>query len=155
MNSKICKWLFILQGYNPDIQHIPGKRNPADSFSQQSAVDALVKKSSVHDANAAYVQQLRVSEDASDEKIQSALTKLFSQNSVSERQTVSKMTTQGQAQNQEQFLNQFKPEVQDQDQAQDQRQSDQCRLAVLRSGVMIDVQYKKKIYFIIEKRESV
>ena len=88
-NSRIWKWLSILQGYNVDIQHIPGKRNPADSLSRQSTVDALVKKSSLHDANAAYVQQLRVPEDASDEEIQSALTKLFSQNSVLERQTVS------------------------------------------------------------------
>ena len=151
VNSRIWKWLFILQDYNVDIQHIPGKRNPADSLSRQSAVDALVKKSSVHDANAAYVQQLRVSEDASDEEIQSALTKLFSQNSISERQTVLKMTTQDQAQNQEQMLNQIKPEVQYQDQAQDQRQSDQCKLAVLRSGVMIDVQYKKKIYSLLKK----
>ena len=144
VNSRIWKWLSILQGYNVDIQHIAGKRNPADSLSRQSAVDALVKKSSVHDANAAYVQQLRVSEDASDEEIQSALTKLFNQNSISERQTVLKMTTQDQAENQEQLLNQFKPEVQDQDQAQDQRQSDQYKLEVSRSGVMIDVQYKKK-----------
>ena len=126
-------------------------RNPADSLSWQSAVDALVKKSSIHDANAAYVQQLRVPEDASDEEIQSALTKLFSQNSVSERQTVLKMITQDQAQNQERLLNQFKPEFQDQDQAQDQRQSDQCKLAVLRSGVMIDVQYKKKTYSLFKK----
>ena len=101
VNSRIWKWLSILQGYNVDIQHIPGKLNPADSLSRQSAVDALVKKSSVHDANATYVQQLRVSEDASDEEIQSALTKQFSQNSVSERQIVLKMTTQDQAQNQE------------------------------------------------------
>ena len=82
VNSRIWKWLSILQGYNVDIQHIPGKRNPADSLSRQSAVDALVKKSSVHDANAAYVQQLRVPEDASYEEIQSALTELFSQKSV-------------------------------------------------------------------------
>ena len=56
VNSRIWKWLSILQGYNVDIQHIPGKRNPADSLSRQSVVDALVKKSLVHDANAAYVQ---------------------------------------------------------------------------------------------------
>ena len=79
MNSRIWKWLSILQGYNVDIQHIPGKRNPADSLSRQSVEDALVKKSSVHDANAAYVQKLRVSENASDDQIQAALTRLLSQ----------------------------------------------------------------------------
>ena len=50
-------------------KHIPGKRNPADSLSRQSVEDALVKKSSVYDANAAYVQKLRVPEDASDDQI--------------------------------------------------------------------------------------
>ena len=90
----IWKWLSILQGYNVDIHHIPGKRNPADSLSRQSTVDALVKKSLVHNTNALYVQQLRVPEHALDEEIQAALTKLFNQNSVSERQTILKMTTQ-------------------------------------------------------------
>ena len=57
-----------------------GKRNPADSLSRQSVTDALVKKSSVHDANEAYVQQLRVAVDASDAEIQKSLTRLFSKN---------------------------------------------------------------------------
>ena len=84
VNSRIWKWLSILQGYNVDIQLIPGKRNPAGSLSRQSANDALVRKSSVHDANAAYVQQLRVPNDAIDDQIQAALTRLFNQNSVSD-----------------------------------------------------------------------
>ena len=45
--------------------------------------DALKRKGSIHDANAAYVQQLRVASDASDKEIQSALTRLFRKQSDS------------------------------------------------------------------------
>ena len=93
VNSRIWKWLSILQGYHVDIQHILGKRNPADSLSRQSVKDALVRKSLVHDANAAYVQKLRVPEKETDAQIQAALDKLFNQNSKSEDQSVLKMTT--------------------------------------------------------------
>ena len=79
VNSRVWRWLSILQGYNVEIRHIPGKKNPADSLSRQLVSDALVRKGSVKDANSEYVQRLRVSPDASDSEIQSALHKLFSQ----------------------------------------------------------------------------
>ena len=79
VNSRVWRWLAVLQGYNVDIRHIPGKKNPADSLSRQLVTDALVRKSSVTDANAEYVQRLRVPEDATNEQIQSALHKLFDQ----------------------------------------------------------------------------
>ena len=60
-----------------DIRHLPGKTNPADSLSRQLVSDALVRKSSVTDANASYVQRLRVAENATDEEIRSALHELF------------------------------------------------------------------------------
>ena len=62
-----------------EICHIPGKKNPADSLSRQVVSDALVREGSIKDANSEYVQRLRVSTDASDREIQSALHKLFSQ----------------------------------------------------------------------------
>ena len=62
-----------------EIRHIPGKKNPANSLSQQLVSDALVRKGSVKDANSEYVQWLRVSPDASDAEIQTALHKLFIQ----------------------------------------------------------------------------
>ena len=152
VNSRIWKWLSILQGYNVDIQHIPGKRNPADSLSRQSVEDALVKKSSVHDANAAYVQKLRVPEDASDDQIQAALNRLFSQNTETENQSVLKMSTQDNVQHQEQLLNQIKPEISDQAQAQVQcpRSDEDCKLSILRSGVLIDGQFKNQIYSLLK-----
>ncbi|MCV6622656.1 MAG: hypothetical protein OIF51_12995, partial [Cellvibrionaceae bacterium] len=60
-----------------DIRHIPGKKNPADSLSRQHVADALVRKTSVTDANASYVQKLRVAKDATDDEVQAALHELF------------------------------------------------------------------------------
>ena len=73
VNSRVWRWLAVLQGYDVDIRHIPGKKNPADSLSRQLVSDALVRKSSVTDANASYVQKLRVAENATDEEIKAAL----------------------------------------------------------------------------------
>ena len=70
--------LAVLRGYDVDIRHIPGKKNPADSLSRQLVSDALVRKSSVTDANASYVQKLRVAENAIDNEIRAALHQLFS-----------------------------------------------------------------------------
>ena len=77
VNSRVWRWLAVLQGYDVDIRHIPGKKNPADSLSRQLISDALVRKSSVSDANASYVQKLRVAKDATNEEIQTALHQLF------------------------------------------------------------------------------
>ena len=68
---------FNPKGYNVEIRHIPGKKNPADSLSRQLVSDALVRKCSVKDANEEYVMRLRVPANASDEEIQSALHQLF------------------------------------------------------------------------------
>ena len=67
----------ILQGYNVEIRHIPGKRNPADSLSRQLISDALVRKDSIKVANAEYVMRLRVDDKATDEDIQNPLHNLF------------------------------------------------------------------------------
>ena len=77
VNSRVWKWINILQGYNLEIRHIPGKRNPADTLSRQDKKDALGRKTAVHDANADLVRELRVPSDADDEAIQEALMRLF------------------------------------------------------------------------------
>ena len=66
-----------MQGYNLEIRHIPGKRNPADTLSRQDKRDALGRKTAVHDANVDLVKELRVPSDADDMAIQEALMKLF------------------------------------------------------------------------------
>ena len=77
VNSRVWKWISILQGYNLEIRHIPGKRNPVDTLSRQDKKDALGRKTAVHDANADLVRELRVPSDAGDQVIQEALIKLF------------------------------------------------------------------------------
>ena len=64
-----------MQGYNLEIRHILGKRNPADTLSRQDKMDALGRKIVVHDANADLVREPRVHSDADDSAIQEALTK--------------------------------------------------------------------------------
>ena len=77
VNTRVWKWINIMQGYNLEIRHIPGKRNPADTLSRQDKKDALGRKTAVHDANADLVRELRVPSDADDEAIQEALKNLF------------------------------------------------------------------------------
>ena len=79
VNSKGWNWISILQVYNVEIRHIPSKKNPADSLSGQLVSNALVWKGSGKYVNKKCVMQLRVSANASDEEIQSALDQLFSQ----------------------------------------------------------------------------
>ena len=66
-----------MQGYNLEIRHIPGKRNPADTLSRQDKKDALGRKTAVNDVNADLVNELRVPSDADDEAIKEALLRLF------------------------------------------------------------------------------
>ena len=152
VNSRIWKWLSILQSSIVDIQHIPGKSNLADSLSRQSVTDALVKKSSVHDANEAYVEQLPVPEDATDDQIKEALTKLFQRNDeVNSENSVLKMSNKSIDQDQEQVLNQYSSvpsRLSDQAQRSDQ---DQAKISVLRSGVILDVELKREVHFLLEK----
>ena len=48
-----------MQGYDLEIRHILGKRNPADTLSRQDKKDALGRKTTLHDANADLVKELR------------------------------------------------------------------------------------------------
>ena len=88
VNSRVWKWINILQGYNLEIRHIPGKRNPADTLSRQDKKDALGRKTAIHDANADLVEELRVPSDANDTAIQEALMKLFNAQSKGQDQSV-------------------------------------------------------------------
>ena len=69
VNSRVWKWINVMQGYNLEIRHIPGKRNPADTLSRQDKKDALGRKTAVHDANADLVKELRVPSDVDDSAI--------------------------------------------------------------------------------------
>ena len=77
VNARIWKWINVMQGYNLEIRHILGKRNPAYTLSRQDKKDALGRKTAVHDANADLVKELRIPSDVDDNAIQEALMKLF------------------------------------------------------------------------------
>ena len=78
-----------------DIRHIPGKKNLADSLSRQLVSDALVRKTSVTDANASYVQKLRVVNDATNEEIQTAPHQLFTSGSQGIKKDQAQLGPQG------------------------------------------------------------
>ena len=175
-NSRIWKWINILQGYNLEIRHIPGKRNPADTLSRQDKKDALGRKTAVHDANANLVRELRVPSDADDSAIQEALMKLFSAQVQNQSETVS---VEGQAvrakrsvSNSDQALkasvpdsvqsNSVRPESESKTSrsvqfktnvpvSSNSSQSNQCTLAVGRSSVEIDNSLRERINSLLKK----
>lgn len=69
-----------MQVYNLDIQNNFGKVNPADHLSQQSLNDAVRQKNKVRFENDAFVQRIRILENASDQRTQQVLSKVISGN---------------------------------------------------------------------------
>ena len=63
----------IMQEYNLDIQHIPGKVNPSDHLSRQSFNQAIEYKKVARTENDKFAQRMRIPEDASDAQIQQML----------------------------------------------------------------------------------
>ncbi|MCG8452471.1 MAG: Ty3/Gypsy family RNase HI domain-containing protein, partial [Spirochaetales bacterium] len=115
VSSRVWRWLSVLQGYEVEIGHIPGKKNPANSLSRQLVSDALVRKGSVKDANSEYVQRSRVSPEASDSEIQSALHQLFNQGpqgqSTNDSQSQSVLSNNQVQCPQGNFSSEFKPSI--------------------------------------------
>ena len=90
VNTRVWKWLSIMQGYDLDIRHIPGKINPADHLSRQLLKDAAQRKGLVTEENRRYVEQLRIPRDATDIEIQDALSRLFAR----DREPVAEIRTE-------------------------------------------------------------
>ena len=115
----------------------------------------------MHDANEAYVRQLRVEADASDADIQSALTRLFnrrSEDSDVQGKSVLKISAQSSSQQTENLLDQISPgpsRPSDQSEFrsvdQDQVQDIKTKISVLRSGVIIDSSLKESIISLLKK----
>ena len=171
VNARVWKWINIMQGYNLEIRHIPGKRNPADTLSRQDKKDALGRKTAVHDANADLVAKLRIPADADNDAIQEALLKLFNaqdretksvQQSIqiraraqSETDVFEDQALKASSSNSNQALKasssnsvQFKQDVSVSSNSQD---SSQCTLAVSRSSINIDNSLKDKIYSLLKQ----
>ena len=84
VNSRVWKWMNILQGYNLDMRHIPGKRNPTDSLTRQQYAEALEQRTQVKEETNDLVSILRIKPHASNEEIQDALTRVFNARSEQE-----------------------------------------------------------------------
>ena len=78
VNRRIWKWVSILQGYDLEIRHIPGKINPADALTRQvkGRDDAYAGEVKKQDED--WMQHVRVSNTATDEEIQCRLRQLYS-----------------------------------------------------------------------------
>ena len=75
-NRRMWKWVQVLQGYDCDLVHIPGKHNPADFLSRRSTrnVKDMV---AVREEEESLVKRLQLGEDKSDDAIQRKLDKIF------------------------------------------------------------------------------
>ena len=77
VNSRVWKWINILQGYDLELRHIPGKKNPADSLSRQHFADACKQRIEVKEEKKDLVSVLRIKPQATNEDIQNALSRIF------------------------------------------------------------------------------
>ena len=77
VNSRVWKWINILQGYDLKLRHIPSKKNPAESLSQQHFADACKQRIEVKEEEKDLVSVLRIKPHATNEDIQNALSKIF------------------------------------------------------------------------------
>ena len=69
VNARVWKWLAIMQGYDLDIQHIPGKVNPVDHLSRQLLKEAAERKGLVTKENQQFIEQLTLPREATDVEI--------------------------------------------------------------------------------------
>jgi hypothetical protein len=81
VNRRVWKWVQVLQGYDCDIVHIPGKDNPADFLTRRS-IKEMRSMVDVRAEEESLVQRLRLHEgDKGDEGIQKKLDEIFKKSS--------------------------------------------------------------------------
>ena len=85
INRHIWKWVSILQGYDIEIRHIPGKINPAYTLTRQAWVGEAGEVAKVKDVDRELVDMIRVAESATDEDIQTKLRELYSREDEREK----------------------------------------------------------------------
>ena len=77
VNRRLWKWISLLQGYDFEVKHIPGKRNPADPLTRQHQVEDAEQNRQVQHVDQEFSEKIRVSEEATDEEIQQKLKELY------------------------------------------------------------------------------
>ena len=77
VHRRVWKWVSILQGYDIEIQHIPGQRNPADALIRRHAQSDQRQSDAVKAEDSKLVKMLQVPEDASDADIQRVLDQVY------------------------------------------------------------------------------
>ena len=78
VSRRIWKWVSILQGYDVDIRHIPGKVNPADALTRQVRAEDAEYAGRVRQEDQDWVDSVRVPSEATDQEIQRRLNELYS-----------------------------------------------------------------------------
>ena len=73
VDSRVWKWINILQGYDLELRHIPSKKNPADSLSHQHFVEACKQQLEVKEEEKDLVSVLRIKSQSTNDHIQDAL----------------------------------------------------------------------------------
>ena len=77
VNRRIWKWVSILQGYDMEIRHIPGKINPADTITRQVRSDDQEYAGEVRQLDSELVDAIRIPVEASDADVQRKLDQLY------------------------------------------------------------------------------
>ena len=78
VNRRIWKWVSILQGYDIEIRHIPGKTNPADALTRKVREMDAEYSGQVKQQDADWMQKVRIEPTATDTEIQDRLRQLYS-----------------------------------------------------------------------------
>ena len=77
VNRCIWKWVGILQSYDLEIRHIPGRFNPADTLTRQTWVDDAADIARVKNVDQELMEMIRVIESMVDKDIQKKLNELY------------------------------------------------------------------------------
>ena len=86
VNRRIWKWVSILQGYDMDIRHIPGRINPADTITRQIQAEDTQYMGQVKQGDQSLVDQLRILSTATDVQIQEKLKLLYNTKDLKSKQ---------------------------------------------------------------------
>ena len=147
VNTRIWKWVNILQGYDLELRHIPGKTNPADSLSRQLRQDALGRKCQICKEHKESIEALRVPKDAKDEDIQNALIQLFHRTREDSSSSESKKRTTLTGNSIDNSIqNSILYSIQEQDSDSNSELQNSCKLLVYRSSISLDPSFKQEIY---------